>query len=176
MKGQECGCAWDSNKDFKHFFQDNFQLVFYSLISWLVNIAVLTKTFIKCNCSVSLYFKAVFMSLFCVLLTLSWQTTGCCHTLGHIQMSFMKQSSCAWCHGLHVDTTWYVHEYSLHCMCADWESLILLWNIFAQLTRDKLGMEQSSMWFQYKHRLQVLGQSWVASFQRHVNMTESRSH
>lgn len=32
------------------------------------------------------------------------------------------------------------------------------------------------MWFQYKHRLSVPGQSWVASFQRHVNMMERRSH
>lgn len=64
------------------FFQHNFQLVFYYLISWLVTIAVLIKTFNKCICSVSLYFKAVFMSLLSVLLTLSWPTTGKCEKCG----------------------------------------------------------------------------------------------
>lgn len=43
-----------------------------------------------------------------------------------------------------------LHELSEHA-CVPIE--ILLWNLFAQLTGDKLGMEQSGMWFQYKHRL-----------------------
>lgn len=79
-----------------------------------------------------------------------------------------------------MDSVLTPHGMFMSYICALHVSLLRVFDSamkhFAQLTRDKLGMEQSGMWFQYKHRLEVPSQSWVASFQRHVNRTESRSH
>lgn len=54
--------------------------------------------------------------------------------------------------------------------------LFLLYKTFAvaQLTRDKLGVHQSSMWFQYEHRLQALSQGLTVSFHRQVDLRQSR--
>ncbi len=65
-----------------------------------------------------------------------------------------------------------------NCMCFIYAHIELflfrLYNVFTvtQLTRDKLGVHQSGMWFQYEHRLQAL--SWTASFQRQVDLMQSR--
>lgn len=54
--------------------------------------------------------------------------------------------------------------------------LFLLYNTFTvtQLTRDKLLLHQSGVWFQYEHRLQVLRQGWTVSLQRQVDLMQSR--
>lgn len=66
------------------------------------------------------------------------------------------------------------------CLCSVYMHieilLFLLYNTFTitQLTRDKLGVHQSSMRFQYEYRLQMMSQGWIVSFQRHVDRMQSR--
>lgn len=53
------------------------------------------------------------------------------------------------------------------CICVNIDIFVfLLHNTFTvtQLTRDKLGVHQSGMWFQYENRLQVLARGWIAAF------------